>query len=154
MASRSALMAAHSPAARKKAVQSATHLAGLRQKLAAKYDSGSNDFTKPHLLATVKRLGISLGDIPEDLFKPFGVKIRKQLLAQRAMNGHAREAGVGIPLDAIPERKKNSVSASTKGASAKARNVELIGKIVDLLAKPETTDTIAERLTRVLDKLI
>ena len=149
------LKAAHSPAARKKAIASMSHLAELRQKLAAKYDTGSVQFTKPHLLATVKRLNIPLSAIPADLFKPFGVTVRKELLAKRAANGHDHACGIGIPLDAIPakaERKPNARGAYT--AKRGHPNAELIGKVIDLLARPDIEGATAERLLTALDKLM
>lgn len=152
---KTALAAAHTPAARKKAVATLTKLANARQKLAEQYNVGAREFGAKFILGTIERLKIPLSAVPEILFRPFPRIKRAQLLQARA-NGHDKGAGVGIPLDAIPEKKERAAWGSkATGTKPKTHpNAALIEKTLDLLANPKTPDKVAARLTVVLDKLL
>lgn len=129
-------------------------LAEARQQMSDQFGGRQADYMKARLLDTIKQRGISFSEVPEQLFRPFPARVRKELLRKHG-NGHDRS--IGIPLDAIPERAPKASKAPSKHDPFQHKrthpNAELIGKIVDLLASPSTNDKVADRLLAVLDKL-
>jgi hypothetical protein len=161
------LKAAHAPEARAKAVASIMATAAIRKKVAVRYGLSSTEFMQTRLLATVERLKIPLADIPVELFKPFPVKQRNKLLAQRANggNGHGAHGGNGhdkivaahgefsFPLDAIPERKKYERHTAYQVRVGNP-NGPIVEKILDKLVPARISEQYGTRVLYVIDKLL
>jgi len=146
-----ALNAASHPAVRARAAATTKRNTKIRHKFAAQFNEPPDMFLPKNILATLKRREIALGDVPPELLKSQSPKAR-----ERFENG----GGVGIPLDAIPERapRANGKARGAYGSKLNGKhghpNGDLIAKTIDLLGREGTTDAVAERLLAVLDKLV